>query len=289
MAQIPLFDNKATGSASTTTITVSFLVGNNANRLLVVRLHGNRTAPPSSVTYNGVAMTVIDNTSGPGLNLDQHSSWYLVAPATGANNLVITQPNANTCYYSIHSYYNAAQAGQPHQHAIAMNDGGAFGLTATASITTTINNCLIYGFAYAPGTAPAAPTGIPNNQTSTGLSTIAGDNGGLTPAGAASVAQVAPADGYSMASVIAFIGAPSAETSTILETSTLTETITIKIGRFFTKLDTITGTDIFTSIIGRVLTILDTVTGTEIFTGILNSGWINRTKNSGSLTNRTKH
>lgn len=65
-----------------------------SDRLLVVCIAWTDTsisgATPSSVTYNGVALTFLTtNSAGIGVN----EIWYLIAPSTGANNVVVTFTN----------------------------------------------------------------------------------------------------------------------------------------------------------------------------------------------------
>lgn len=83
----------ASDSADPTTLTWSHTTTTESNRLLVVGVSaesdtGGHTAQTvSGITYNGVALTKIrsDYVTDNGTEL-----WYLVAPATGANNVVIT-------------------------------------------------------------------------------------------------------------------------------------------------------------------------------------------------------
>lgn len=69
--------------------TQAFTVGAGSNRVLLVWLNWLRsTTETASITYAGVSMTLVNNyvfSGGP-----YGSLWHLVAPATGANNLVIT-------------------------------------------------------------------------------------------------------------------------------------------------------------------------------------------------------
>ena len=58
------------------------------NRALVVSYCTNQAQNVTGVTYNGVAMTQI-NALAPGGN-NKQSSWGLINPASGANNIVVT-------------------------------------------------------------------------------------------------------------------------------------------------------------------------------------------------------
>ena len=89
--------------------TTSFTVGAGSNRFLLVWFNWLRngteiTTPP---TYNGVNLTHVGNyvmTSGP-----YGSLWYLIAPDTGANNLVVTHTGATFTAF-IGSYNGVDQA-----------------------------------------------------------------------------------------------------------------------------------------------------------------------------------
>ncbi len=91
------FDSVGFGNSVGATITYQVTVGNNANRLLVVGVgmkHSilGETVIPNSVTYDGVAMTLIDSnlydgTVGPYAII---SLWYLLAPNIVTANVVVT-------------------------------------------------------------------------------------------------------------------------------------------------------------------------------------------------------
>ncbi len=69
-----------------------------SNRLLVIAcgVGGAGTGHVDSVTYNGVALTkAIEYISGHG---DQESIWYLINPASGSNDVVITLSGAGSVF-----------------------------------------------------------------------------------------------------------------------------------------------------------------------------------------------
>lgn len=84
-----------TSDSDTTGITQSVTVGNNTNRRLTVVVASNGAADDpvsvSSVTYAGSSLTrqVSLASNQPG-NENMVEIWEMVAPATGANNLVVT-------------------------------------------------------------------------------------------------------------------------------------------------------------------------------------------------------
>lgn len=121
-------------STAGSTLTFSLTVADNANRLLAIGAHGRDTAAVdcdvTGVTYNGVAATVAVATvtaSGPFVCAE---IWYLSAPATGANDVVVTWAGTlDRRAASATALYNVAQqAPEVTSSKLA---------SATASVTTT--------------------------------------------------------------------------------------------------------------------------------------------------------
>ena len=116
MANVPAyFDNAADGGnngGSTNTHTYSFSVGINPNRLLLVSIVGDTSVDDiSSVKYAGASMTLVAKVQTPGDRW--HYLYYLLAPASGANNVVITAASSHYLISEASSWYNIAQSGQP--------------------------------------------------------------------------------------------------------------------------------------------------------------------------------
>lgn len=80
------FDAKSSGNSVTpqTSLTVAHTC-TGSNLVLFVGVGADSTAGPTGVTYNGVALTKVDEHLNFAL-----SSWYLVAPTTGTHDIVIT-------------------------------------------------------------------------------------------------------------------------------------------------------------------------------------------------------
>jgi hypothetical protein len=111
VAAWPTFDAATVDEdTNATTITQAHTCSTKPNRLLLVVAHSNDTASHThnGVTYDGVAMTQVGSTI-TGANR-QISLWKLVAPATGANNVVVTFSIAidETAVHII-SYYGVDQ------------------------------------------------------------------------------------------------------------------------------------------------------------------------------------
>ena len=137
-ASIPAyFDNSADGGnngGSTTSLTYSYTVGTNSNRLLLVNLIGDLSADDiSSVTYAGAPMTLLDKVQTPGDRW--HYLYYLLAPTSGENNVVVTAASSHYLISEAASWYNVAQSGQP----VAFTTNTASAASANiVSLTTSL-------------------------------------------------------------------------------------------------------------------------------------------------------
>lgn len=107
------------GNTTLATFSTSITIANQTNRILIVSVSSNRAAPVNSITYNGVAMTKLDEVSN--LNSGDVTTWSLVAPTVGTNSLVINQTGANGLTYTVHSYYNVTQV-NPVTHSMTNGD-----------------------------------------------------------------------------------------------------------------------------------------------------------------------
>lgn len=108
--------DQVTGSA--TSLTYSFT--NTAGNLLIITCQGVFTSGASNitgVTYAGTAMTMIggyDGSGGSGYNRYTYQ-FYLLAPATGANNVVVSSSPAGFIDCNTESYSGVKQTGNPTQ------------------------------------------------------------------------------------------------------------------------------------------------------------------------------
>jgi len=148
-ASVPAyFDNAADGgnnAGSTTSLSYSFTVGTNSNRLLLVDLIGDKSADDiSSVTYAGASMTLVTKVltpSGP-----WHYLYYLLGPASGTNNVVITAASPHYLISEAASWYNIAQTGPG---AFTTNTA-ASSVTMTTSLPASPNNAIVAESIWAP-------------------------------------------------------------------------------------------------------------------------------------------
>jgi len=87
----------------------------------------------TGITYNGVAMTKIMDVSGYDKDAREYL-YYLIAPATGANNVVITCPSSVNGDFFATSFSGARQSSQPDSSA-----SGGTGSATQASFSLTTN------------------------------------------------------------------------------------------------------------------------------------------------------
>ena len=107
------FDNAGGGSlVDAVTQTTAFNAGSGSSRLLWVGsvVRGQTT---SGVTYNAVSMTELTSNFTIGGSSDKVQLWYLAAPASGSNNVVITADSSTLINGGFSSYTGAAQTGIP--------------------------------------------------------------------------------------------------------------------------------------------------------------------------------
>ena len=120
-------ENSASFPSSPTTFSIT--IGANSNRVLFV-WQGLSTTGTTGITYAGVSMTRIGNYTFSGGMYG--SLWYLVAPATGTNNLVITHGGGDTFTTTYYSAYGVDQT-TPYD-TVASDITGIFGTTSTPSL-----------------------------------------------------------------------------------------------------------------------------------------------------------
>jgi hypothetical protein len=143
----------------------------------------NSNADCSSVTYNGVNLTLLGSKRSNGIV--QASLWYLLNPATGSNAISIdfSGTDARSDAGAV-SWTGVAQSSQP--DAVAGNTGSSTNPSLT--VTTVADNCWVIGVECSAGT-PTVTAGLTSRQSlSTGNTILSrgnlqDTNGVKTPAG----------------------------------------------------------------------------------------------------------
>ena len=131
-----LYDNySGTNYNNVTNQSKTFVVGSNSNRLLLVKIVTN--AVPTSVAYNGSAMTLVTSQA-----IDGTYTMYLyklVAPSTGSNSILVT--STGIYQISASSYYNV----DPTTNVEAFAKSNTGNPTITQGITTLSPGALVFG------------------------------------------------------------------------------------------------------------------------------------------------
>jgi hypothetical protein len=147
-ASIPAyFDNAADGGnngGATTSLTYSYNVGANPNRLLLVNIVGDTSADDiSSVKFGGASLTLIAKVFTPSERW--HYLYYMLAPPSGTGNVVITAASAHYLISEAASWYNIAQSGP-----VAFTTNTASGVSMTTSLPASPNNAIVAESMWAP-------------------------------------------------------------------------------------------------------------------------------------------
>lgn len=188
-----IIPNNSTGSA---TNTVSFTC-TGSNLILFAGMSHHSTGPASlvtGITYAGVAMTLIRTYQSSNAKFDL---YYLIAPATGANNIVGTMDQSDTSYIIASSYTGVDQISP-------IDVSGDGGPTTTASysqsLTTVTDNCwsIMFGGAYSGLALTAGANTVVRQQPEVGLTgTFLADTGSAqTPAGTDTIAVTSTSQGF---------------------------------------------------------------------------------------------
>jgi hypothetical protein len=138
--------------------------------------------PITSVTYNGVAMTFV-NRFNP-LSDQVVYAYYLAAPATGSNDIVVNYTSVDDVAVRSSSYTGASQTGIPDSFATGANTASAL----TASTTTVADNCWLVGlFSGDSGGTVTASTNATRRNAANNPDLLVDTNGAQTPAGSKSM------------------------------------------------------------------------------------------------------
>lgn len=198
------------GSNSVTELTVSHTCTGD-NRILFVGIQtSGGTDNVSGVTYATVAMTRINTIATGGIGNNRSFLYYLIAPATGANNIVVTATASVNIRIANGSYTGARQSGVPDASGTA--NAASPATSVSKSITTVADNSWTVSHGVDAAATLSAGTGTTQRAVFSTASSIFGDsNGAITPAGAYSMAWNHTAEdiGMTMASFAPFVAAPA--------------------------------------------------------------------------------
>jgi hypothetical protein len=163
-----------------------------ADRYLVVTTTASSSGNASAVSYAGVSMTLLTSRNG-----GYHQIWGLPAPATGANNVSITQGSYSGQSVSL-SYNGVSSVGTP-EASNGANSGGPT-TSITSSVTTITDNAFVVAssmYETASNTQNASTGSTErvkrSGNASSGYAIGLFDNGPKTPAGSVSMTVTASA------------------------------------------------------------------------------------------------
>jgi len=110
------FDASSEGSGdAVSSITISHTTSSGSNRIMWVGVWDQNNDTVTGVTYNGVSMTQANKIRvGTGGGAEYVYLYYLVAPSTGANNVVISRSvSTNSLHGRVITFTGASQTGIP--------------------------------------------------------------------------------------------------------------------------------------------------------------------------------
>lgn len=186
-------------NATTTATSLTYAVDCTGADILLVGF-SMTVGTVSSITYNGVAMTLaVSNTA---LANRDFFLYYLVAPSSGSNNVVIT-PSASSLIRSCAvAYSGASSTGQP--DVTGSNTQGSNTVVSTA-VTTVADNCFVV--AYGDASVELVSRGSSGNTRQSSGSRIMFDSGTKTPAG--SFTSTLSADDFDSVGIVVMSIKPS--------------------------------------------------------------------------------
>lgn len=135
----------------------------------------------TGVTYGGVAMTKIGSDAVGTTNARRTNMWILIAPATGANNIVATFSGTPSAWGDVVgvSYTGASQSSQPDATAQQVT---AQTTSVSQAVTTIADNCILVGVGLAGSNAITVGANTYARVRSTNDEVVAFENSGpLTP------------------------------------------------------------------------------------------------------------
>ena len=174
-----VYDATATGTASATSLTYAHTC-TGSNLILFVGFSTYDAAEVvTTVTYNGVAMTQANKKASAAGDRWSYL-YYLIAPATGANNIVISRSNSGSINSCSTSYTGAKQSSQPDS---SNTNSVLSDTTLTYSTTVVASNCWLVAWSDGANTAGAGTTTRNTSGSASGI----GDSNGTVSTGSQSL------------------------------------------------------------------------------------------------------
>ena len=155
-----------------------------SDRILLVFTNNEAGADDiTGVTYNGVALTQL----GTGVIRSGSvtlRTWYLIAPATGANNIVVSRSTSADTWCLVVSYTGVSQTGFPDASATFQDSTSPM----TGTLTTIADNAI----------AVMVGSGTQTQTASTGATFVLNNTSGAYQLYESTTFPITPAGSYSM-------------------------------------------------------------------------------------------
>lgn len=202
------YDFSSTGNANPgTSVTVAHTCTGSDLLLLVGILTNDTTDKVTGVTYNGVAMTRLAAYQAVTTNFFGFT-YYLLAPATGANNIVASRSDSGLIGCMGASYTGVSQSGFPDSNASGTDAAGNF----SATTTVVAANCWLWANVRSnnnvSGITAGASTTIRQNVF--GSAGVMADSNAIVGTGAQSLNFVVDNGGETYWHVVSFAPAAAA-------------------------------------------------------------------------------
>jgi len=184
------------GNVSSGNLTANCTVGSGANRMLLVFGAGSFTGADTvtGITYNGVAMTRAAAQSGVAGSARTAYLYYLLAPASGTNSVVVSQTGGDNLLFGCADYTGAKQSAQPDSSATVLSGSPT---TSTLATTVVAANSWVVTVGTGLNAVPTVTGGTNTRRTSdAGFNTwVFGDSNAAEAAGSYSMTVNWPSAG----------------------------------------------------------------------------------------------
>lgn len=167
-------------SASATSVTFAHTC-TGTNRVLFVSAN-SVSSTTTGVTYNGVALSRIGSEVTQGAIVA--SLWYLINPATGSNNVVVSRSGSGTVQGASSSYTGVRQNSIPD----ATNSNQTSATSISVATTTVADNCWVVAGGTCGNGGLSNGTATTMRQSGTNDIFICDNNTAQTPAGSVTLA-----------------------------------------------------------------------------------------------------
>lgn len=192
------FDAASSGLAiSATSVTFSHTVGAGSNVVLYVGCFSTTLTPTLTATYNGVSMGTAKWSSTETTVSSRSTGFLLVAPASGAHNVVVSASGTLDYLYCVSQSWSGVDQATPNRTPATFSEDGG-NTTVSLSVSNAVSGDVIVDMlaAYSGGvTANAAQTSRGENDAIGGGDFCAGSSS-KAATGATTMDWTVTADGF---------------------------------------------------------------------------------------------